>query len=64
VAFFIFAGIVGVRSLWFDQRALLAQDAGKPEIAGGPETHAFRDPWIAEAMRATDNPFISTILNT
>jgi hypothetical protein len=38
-----------VRTLGFDQRALLAQDANAPERVGGSEAHALRDEAFAEA---------------
>ena len=39
-------------------RALLAQDAG-PGRGGGPETPAFQDVGIAEAMRDLHNLLVS-----
>ncbi len=45
-----------MRPLWFDQRALLAQDADAPERVGGPEAHALRDEAFAEATRKLSNP--------
>jgi len=45
-----------VRTLWFDQRALLAQNADAPERVGGPEAHALRDEAFAEATRKLSNP--------
>ena len=50
-----------VRTLWFDQRALLAQDADAPERVGGPEAHALRDEAFAEATRKPGNPSPSAI---
>ena len=44
-----------VRTLGFDQRALLAQDANAPERVGGSEAHALRDEAFAEATRKPRN---------
>jgi len=66
---FLFCGVIGMRTLWFDNRTSSERPVGRCPLkrVGGPEEQlnvAPKDGWIAEAMRARHIPFTRSRIKT